>query len=190
MAHFLILLLMWAPLCARDYGTAGTTFPINEHNLLDYLRERLSCANAHELNLFYQKQRHTMQEPRALHLPEAEHRRVFFYDPTITAWQDIKDHQGTILVKKGEKYNPLDQATLTSTLLFFDATQPRHIEWAKQQAGMWILVKGQPMELEEKESCPVYFDQFGSLTTKLGIQAIPARVSQEGKFLKIEEIEL
>ena len=61
-----------------------------------------------------------------------------------------------------------------------------------QAAGTEIqmdpLVKGKPLDLEAKEKLPTYFDQFGSLTHKLKIKHVPAKVTQEGLQLKIEEI--
>lgn len=192
MAYFLALFVMlvcdMGTLCGRDFGTVGTTFPIQEQNLLEYLRERLLCANKEELGRFYQEQAKRVQEPKMLNLSEAQSNRVFFYDPTITVWDDVKDHEGNVIVKRGEKYNPLDHSTLSNELLFFDATKTTHIEWAQAHSGMWILVKGKPIQLEEEEGVPVYFDQFGYLTKKFGIQAVPARVSQQGKLLRIEEI--
>ena len=35
---------------------------------------------------------------------------------------------------------------------------------------------------------PVYFDQQGALTRKLGITQVPALVSQEGAQLRIDEL--
>lgn len=188
MAYFLAFIFSTAFLYGQDFGNVGTTFPIQEQNLLEYLRERLLSANQEELSRFYQDQVKRVQEPKMLNLAEAQTNRVFFYDPTITVWEDVKDHEGNVIVKRGEKYNPLDHSTLSNNLLFFDATKNSHIEWAQSHTGMWILVKGKPIQLEEQEGIPVYFDQFGSLTQKLGIQAVPARVSQEGKLLKVEEI--
>ena len=201
MAHLLTLFLACGSLgslgslgCldARDFGTVGTTFPIHEQNLLDYLRERLMYANANDKDLqgFYQQQRLALVEPKELGLPNAKENRVFFYDPTVTSWQEVKDDEGNVIVKRGEQYNPLDTRVFPCTFLFFDATQAAHVEWAKTQMGMWILVKGSPIKLEEKEGVRVYFDQFGYLTKRFGIQAIPAKVSQEGNRLKVEEFAL
>ena len=37
---------------------------------------------------------------------------------------------------------------------------------------------------------PVYFDQQGLLTRRLGITQVPALVSQEGMRLRIDELEV
>lgn len=51
-----------------------------------------------------------------------------------------------------------------------------------------ILVAGRPLELEDQLQHKIYFDQAGVLTSKFGIQFVPAIVEQEGKELKIVEI--
>ena len=37
---------------------------------------------------------------------------------------------------------------------------------------------------------PIYYDQHGLLTRRLGIAQVPALVSQEGLRLRIDELEL
>lgn len=53
-----------------------------------------------------------------------------------------------------------------------------------------ILIKGVPLKLSEELGMPVYFDQSGILTTKLGIRHIPAFVRQEALRLRIEEVDM
>lgn len=58
--------------------------------------------------------------------------------------------------------------------------------WALQQEGKIILVQSSPLELEKQHHVSFYFDQGGTLTTKFGIDQVPARVSQQSKTLLIE----
>ncbi|MBA2368070.1 MAG: hypothetical protein H0V82_03495 [Candidatus Protochlamydia sp.] len=97
-----------------------------------------------------------------------------------------------MLIKKGTSISPLEFINLNQELVFFDATQASHIKWVKSlpKETKWIVIKGKPLELEEKENHPVFFDQFGAITKKLGIRCVPARVSQVEKRLRIEEIPL
>ena len=122
-------------------------------------------------------------------LKEAKVYRSFYIDPTICTDQEIKDHEGHVIVSKGTCINPLESVFHLDALLFFDGSNPRHLEWARNQNQLvkWVLTKGKPMEVEEKESHPVYFDQFGVLVKKFGIKHLPARVSKDGLKLKIEE---
>ena len=53
-----------------------------------------------------------------------------------------------------------------------------------------ILVAGSYLALMQRWQLPVYFDQQGALTRKLGITHVPALVSQEGMQLRIDELPL
>lgn len=186
MASILIALILFFSANATDFGTIGHTFPIEEQDLLEYMRERILCASMEEKKKLEQIQ--VISAHKEVKLDQARENRCFFYDPTVTTQADIKDSKGKVIVAKGTHYNPLEHMSLKDNLLFFDATQKSHLDWAKRTRGLWILTKGSPIALEEQEGFPIYFDQFGSITHKLGIQAIPAKVSQEGYLLKIEEI--
>ena len=35
---------------------------------------------------------------------------------------------------------------------------------------------------------PVFFDQEGLITTKFGIRSVPAKISQSGRLLQVEEV--
>jgi conjugal transfer pilus assembly protein TraW len=103
--------------------------------------------------------------------------------------RDLEDHNGKIFAKKGERFNPLDRISMTRVILFFDGDEESHVKWAfsKQQNACLILVKGSPLELQKRFDQPVYFDQQGSLVSKLGIKQVPAMVRQEQKILIISE---
>ena len=133
-------------------------------------------------------------------LSKALKSRVFTYDPTYVVPEDLKDHQGRIIHSKGTRLNPLETVTLSQSLLFFDGDDGDQVAFAKAKLkekskeslkeGLikLILVKGAPLALSEELKVPVYFDQLGLLTKKLGIRHVPALVMQEGLHLRIEEI--
>jgi conjugal transfer pilus assembly protein TraW len=186
------LFLLILPLYAKDFGTLGHTFPIQEEDLLMYLKKRLEKLSAEEMfNITERIKQHYLkmaQEPSSICFEEAREYKVYYFDPSITVARDIPDHKGNIIIQKGTTINPLAMASLGGELLFLDSTNASHIKWARQQSSesKWILVKGKSLELEEQEGRPIYFDQFGYLTRKLDIQHIPARVSQEKGSLKIK----
>ena len=114
--------------------------------------------------------------------------------------------------------NPLDHMDLGRRMLFVDARVKAEVEWLKMQildaakvkerdqnqniSGLnmedrIILVGGSVFKLKDELELlgevhreKVYFDQAGELTSKFGIKATPAVALQEGRFLKIEEINL
>jgi conjugal transfer pilus assembly protein TraW len=177
-------------MAAEDLGCFGSTFPIQEQDLLIVLKERLAKAwqDQEQKQAIQEAFIAAIQNPKGQNLPKAKALRSFHFDPSMTAHETITDHQGKIIVSKGTRINPLDQCSLSQELLFFDGDDPLQVAWAKTGKGAWILTKGKPFDLEKTEEKPVFFDQGGFLTKKLGIRSLPAKVSQEGKKLKVEEV--
>lgn len=190
MSYFLII-IFFCPffLLAQDFGTYGTTFSIDEDDLIVVLQERLKKTQYDESKKMEIQKVLTkaVEEPKGKILPRANIRRCFDFDPTLLVKEEVKDQNGELIIRKGMKVNPLDSSTLAEQLLIFDANDPKQILWAKNIHGIWILTNGSPLELEKQENRPVYFDQAGYLTTKLGITSLPAIVTQEDKKLKVEE---
>lgn len=198
MASFLKWLLCLQIILGQVYGTDlginGHTFPIEEENLLVYLKSKLNLISKDTCDLIQkelsEKYLTKAREPKAIYLPTAKQSRYFLLDPSITVSEDIVDHENNMIITKGTQLNPLKIYALEAPLLFFDGSQDKQIAWAKNEneKSTWILVKGKPLELEQAIKKPIYFDQSGFLATKFGITHIPAKVSQDGLLLKIEEI--
>ena len=51
-----------------------------------------------------------------------------------------------------------------------------------------ILTGGSYLDLMRRWKLAVFYDQQGHLTTQLGIQHVPALVTQDGKRLRIDEL--
>nr|AKS10401.1 conjugal transfer protein TraW [Rickettsia endosymbiont of Ixodes pacificus] len=145
--------------------------------------------------------------------------REFWYDPSLLVTEDIKLPDGKVLHKAGTKVNPLDHMDFDRELIFIDGRSSEQIEWLKQRLKMnkqkkevdnntqedntqesrelgdnleirIILVGGKILELQEDIGRTLYFDQAGELTSKFGIEQVPALVVQDGKKLKIREIKI
>lgn len=179
---------------AKNLGVYGTVYPVTEEDLLEYLQNRAKSLPQEKL-LKFQKElesqaRKSVEEPKPVNVSYALKYRAFEYDPSIEVEEDIKNLEGLVVVKKGS-YNPLDIVTLTTGLLFIDGTNEKHLDWARKQTDReykWVLVKGRPIDLEEQEKIPVFFDQKGILVKRFNIKNIPAKVNQYDKSLLIEEI--
>jgi conjugal transfer pilus assembly protein TraW len=197
MAPFLNLFLRFVTvtILASDFGTHGHTFEIQEESLVDYLERKLEGFNEEKLGKLNEKLR-THYKKKLCHpapvetIRNAKTHSIHYFDPTIVAKQEIKDDEGKVIIEKGTIYNPLKYFVLNEELLFFDGSNISQLEWAKKQGtqAKWILTSGNPLELEDREERPIYFDQNGLLTQKLKINFVPARVSQEDNRLKIEII--
>lgn len=187
MIYYLVCTLFFAfhsrPLLAKDLGRQGYTFPIQEEALFPNATTERPLPPITKQKI--ESRLNSFTPPRL-----ATTKRIYYQDPTFTAPDEIRDHQGKIVISKGAQVNPLEHKKLTSKLLFIDGTDTSQVEWAKNQTGQtkWVLVKGSPFQLEDQLQRPVYFDQEGRYMRYFGIQNVPARVSQEGNRLKIEEI--
>lgn len=184
-------------LVIKDHGVMGYVFPIKERSLLEVIQEKLKTAQANGTikNLqikFQEKVTKKISRPQAvtgINHTTVDSERSF--DPTYVQPTNITDHKGRVIISKGTQVNPLDHVSWGEPLLFIDGDELSHVTWAlNQPAGKIILVKGAPLDLEQQYKRAFYFDQAGLLTRKFSITQVPARVSQAGTVLKIEEIKL
>jgi conjugal transfer pilus assembly protein TraW len=122
--------------------------------------------------------------------------RTFYVDPSFTLDRNVVDAQGRLLFAAGTRKNPLDVVSLSRRLLFFDGRDERQVRRARDLiAGGGtpikpILTGGSYLDLMKSWRSPVYYDQQGTLTRRLGIRQVPALVSQEGSRLRIDELAL
>jgi len=196
--YFSLSLLLVPTLLAKDLGCHGELFSIKEESLLEVIKRRLLNMQESGTLETYQKQLAEHAKKKALtpkplhHIHHTQLPRSFYYDPTITLSEDLKDHEGRLFGRQGDKANPLEIIPLTKELLFIDGEDEPQVTWALSRTfpSKIILIKGQSLKLEERHHRPFYFDQLGLLTGRLGIKQVPARVFQEGTRLKIEELNI
>lgn len=204
---FLLLVLLNTELRilnAKSLGTHGVIYPIEEVDPIALIKQKLKVMEdsgeleRHNIEL-QKKTRASVERPQPVDgITKATKFRVFYYDPFHIVKEDLKDHQGRIFTKKGTRIKPLETVSLSQNLIFFDGDDKEQLAWVQEKFSKsiennsirLILVRGAPLKLSEDLNIPVYFDQGGILTKKLGIQHVPAVVSQENLHLRIEEIEL
>jgi conjugal transfer pilus assembly protein TraW len=136
------------------------------------------------------------QPPAVEGLRTTETARTYFVDPSFTLDRNIADAQGRLLFAAGTRKNPLEVVSLSRHLLFFDARDARQVRHARELSARYegrvkpILVGGSYLDLMKAWRVPVYYDQAGLLTRRLGIRQVPALVSQDGLRLRVDELEL
>lgn len=178
----------------KDFGEYGQTFPISEENFLEYLLREFERKSPEEIQALQEKVSQEIKDnltrpSRVQGLQVCSEERSFLYDPTVTLNKSLFDTNGQVVVAAGTRVNPLDTVSLPQEMIFFDAEDKQQLDWAhKNKSAKWILIGGSPLELEEEEGRPVFFDQYGVLCKKLGIQQIPAVVTQEGRMLRVSEV--
>jgi conjugal transfer pilus assembly protein TraW len=186
----------------EDLGVYGAVFPIQEHSLLEVIQRKLQALKesgemeAHQKSVAEKTKKKVMRPDPVDGVHKTTNPRTFTYDPSLTVPYDLKDHQGQVFHPKGTRVNPLDHYTFRRPFLFLDGDDEDQVAWADNQCRVaadnhkpkLILVKGMPFELSKKLNLPVYFDQSGTLVKKFGIKQVPARISQKGKRLLVEEL--
>jgi conjugal transfer pilus assembly protein TraW len=187
---------------AADLGTIGPTHRIAEPHLLQMLEQRLRDKRlSGELARLEQEAGARGSEAVRQPAPVDGVRtttapRSFHVDPSITLTQNILGPQGELLYAAGTRANPLDVVAMSRQLLFFDARDPRQVRQAQgiiskaPETFKPILTGGSYLELMQAWRVPVYYDQLGLLTRRLGIAQVPALVSQEGRQLRVDELEV
>jgi conjugal transfer pilus assembly protein TraW len=193
-----VILLLPNYLLAKDLGVHGQLFEIEEVDLIEEIKGKLEVMEASgELakleKEWQQKAKDSAERPKPVSgFKIADENRVFFHDPSISVQYDIKDHIGNIVVAKGTRVNPLHHQSFKQDLIFIDADIQSQLDWALEENrntnAMIILVKGSILQIMRDYKVRIYFDQNGFLLKSFNIEAVPARVSQEGDLLKIEEL--
>ncbi len=188
---------------AIDLGVIGPVYPIAEKDLLAVIEAKLKQkeASGELAKLQAEAQRRVIRGIEApapvAGITRATVRRTRYFDPSVRMPADIRDADGRMLVPAGTVANPLNTVRLSKVLLFFDARDAAQVRRAKillahyDKAGAAvkpILVGGSYMDFQRKNKIRVWYDQAGTLTTRLGVTRVPALVTQEGLRLRIEEV--
>lgn len=183
-----------------DHGQVGEAWPIAEPDLLSVIRAKLEGAKASgkldELNQrFAARVEAKVRRPTPVAgIKTAIEDRSWEYDPTITLESDIRDHKGNLIGAAGQKINPLSQVPMTRKLLFIDGDSQAQLDWALAQGdetkAKIIMVSGSPFAAMKARQRRFYFDQAGSLSSKFGIEHVPASVEQKANFLVVHEVAL
>lgn len=188
----LLLGILNEPSLAKNLGAYGPVFEIKEESLLQVIEKRLQILKEGEGFDSYQKElaQKAMEKVKrptpVAGISVAQIYKHKEYDPSFVVSQDIKDHRGKLIAKKGKIYNPLNTASFGTPLIFIDGDNASQVQWAISQKAKIVFTKGAPLELEKLYNQQFYFDQGAVLTSKFGIEEIPARVSQKDKKLLIE----
>lgn len=191
---FFISIALIEPSVAKDFGVEGHTFEIEEEDMLKVIERQLVKVDTDKLNNeMREKTRGYVERPTEVKgITLAKESRTFYFDPTYTLDHNVTNHEGRVIHKAGTKVNPLEYIPLREALLFIDGDNNKNVEYAlqlrkaREEKLKIVLVKGSPIQMQNKHKVWVYFDQGGFITNKLGIKEIPALVEQDNLKLKIK----
>jgi len=193
---------------AKVFGKYGYSFEIKEEGFLEMIYRKLKTVDIEkEQQKMVDITKKRVEEPKPVdRIKEATKSTEYRFDPTYELDEDIKHPDGTIIYPAGTKVNPLDKMEFDRKLYFIDARRASQVKWLKAELEQHhskdieraankieakvILVGGRPQELSMELGREVYFDQSGELTGRFKIECVPATLEQDGKFLKIREINI
>lgn len=185
---------------AIDLGVYGPTWPIAEPDFIADLTGQVQRkVDSGEWAAIQQEAqtrilRNVQEPPPVAGLSVARAARTWQFDPSIVLSESITDNHGRILFPAGLRVNPLEVVSLTEPLIFFDARDRAQILIAVEVIDRYegavtpILVGGSWSELAQAWERQVFFDQNGIMSARLGLQHVPALVTQAGPYLRIEEL--
>ncbi len=184
----------------KDFGAHGTVFKVQEEGFTAMIHRKLKLVDIEKENKkMLEIVKNRIAEPvPAARIKRTQKAQSFTYDPTYTLREDIILPDGRLFYPAGTKVNPLEHMSLDKKLIFIDGKDDLQIEWFKEQErsltvtreDKLILVAGRPSDLQKLLNREAYFDQAASLTKKFRIEQVPAIIQQEGKLLRISEIEI
>lgn len=185
---------------AKDYGAHGAVFPVTETSFLEVIFDRLADMESNgDLATMQRDMQDTARQRIKRPLPVngigvVETYRMFEVDLSITLERDLSDHNGVVFARAGTVVNPLDHSRFRKRLVFINGDDPEQVRFAVDLANTEptkiILINGAPLDLTEAHGHLFYFDQGGTITSRLHVSAVPSVVSRGHPNMIVEEIPL
>jgi conjugal transfer pilus assembly protein TraW len=182
----------------QDLGARGPTREIAEVDLIEELQRRIAgidwaARKRKALARFWTSR--TFYE-----LPEATTDRERRIDPAVTAPRDVTVPDGTVIVRAGQRVNPLDKLPFRQRLIVFDATRPNQVARAKylgqETSGRRVVYVATRLDrnlgwegldrLEAELGAPVYL-LTPDLRDRFQLEFVPAIIEAENRWFLVRE---
>jgi conjugal transfer pilus assembly protein TraW len=172
----------------KDYGLFGQLYPIEEEDLLkvisskqkrieETLREKLPGIKKKMLVLdrYDGKFEHAKKD------------RVYYIDPAIILSEDIYDHKGNVILRKGETFSPARYGIGLGRYVVIDGQSKKQVDFAmKGDFRKVILIRGNLGKLTRKYRYRFYFAN-DEILERFRIKRVPAVIEGEGRYVKVTE---
>jgi conjugal transfer pilus assembly protein TraW len=183
---------------ASSLGAIGETFPVVERSFLSLIESRLKdLADSGELDAVKEQWINQVNDhahrPTPCGLPRAKETQTHYYTPSVTLGQDIKDHEGRVLVPEGTRVNAFDKLYgYQPHWVFLNGDDKAQVAWAKNILSQdtktkVILTGGDIGDAERALNTEIFFDQASRITQQLNIRSVPSEVTRSGQSLLIQE---
>lgn len=178
----------------------GTTWNIAEDDMLTFIESRIRNMQENgEMDAlqkqFQKRVREKVERPDPVSgIHRTAKPRTHWYDPSVVVTSDLTDDRGHVFARAGERFNPLHIHQPNTWLVFLDGEDQRQVDWLDQfmkrhpDTVKPVLISGSISNMSRHFHQPVYFDQSGTLTTRLDIHQVPAIVQGEQDRLRIDEV--
>lgn len=198
----IMLSCLFEPAKAKNLGSIGTTWEIQEQSILAFIEQRLheqfDGKSEEEIKAEVQKRvEENVLRPPYVELPRATEDSERTFDPSFTVERDLADHKGQVFAKKGQVINPFDHIPFDRTLIFIDGDDEEQVKWVKNfkaesTVRKVILTKGNIRDMNNLLDEWVYFDQNATLINRFGIKALPTVIDEKKgqKLFRIREFKL
>jgi conjugal transfer pilus assembly protein TraW len=100
---------------------------------------------------------------------------------------DVLDHQGNVIFKKGTQFNAADYVTMSGKYVVIDGGDDKQVQFAvKGGYKKIILTSGDIISLTKKYKTGFYFIN-DVLIERFQLTRVPAILEQEGRLLRVTE---
>ena len=184
-----------------DQGQRGPIYDIVEPDMIEEIQRRAA-------NIDWDKQKslaiaNFWKNQEEFNLRPAKKNKERSVDMTIVSTQDIFHPDGRLVIKKGDRINPLAMIPMRQAYIVFDATSQKQVAIAKQ-AGDEILKRGKPViylfSKIDKQRGWDHYNETGervngrlyklnkSIVDRFKLEALPSVIEGEGDHVVVKEI--
>jgi conjugal transfer pilus assembly protein TraW len=171
----------------KDHGKYGNTYPIAEENFFDLIKRKQPAIEAKVKSRISEiKDKMYVLTKFNGQFEKVKEERVYYIDPSVVLAEDIKDHAGNILFRKGTRYNPADYIQLGSYIII-DGRDQEQVKFALgKDFKKIILIAGNLSSLTGKYHHQFFFGNE-NIIERFQIKRVPAVVEQEGEYIRVTE---
>jgi len=172
-----------------DLGTFGTTYPVKEKNLYDYIEDARNDFNKTKITQELEKAKKKAYIV-SYGLGACEENSFHLVDLTITLQKDIR-FNSKLLGEKGQMINPINFSHVVRPIYIINIDDNDEIEYWRQTRHYNIVLAG---EGNIQNFSKKYNKQIGklpqSMLEKFKIKCTPSIITKSGNFYKVTEYKI
>lgn len=177
------------PCAATDLGVQGTTWPIIEIDMRQFLAEQAAHVNWSNVSgTLVQTGKNYLHSLPHRDIPTVRETTTRWIDPTVILSRDImapqKDQAGewhwAVLYRKGTRFNPLSVERPVKAMLFFDSASDEQRQFVEQALAHYpdriipVDVNGNDPEPLSKSWGRPLFEATDTMLARFPVFAVPA----------------